>query len=160
MAMDILHQSPEIKNWDEVKLLQVAVDRLEKWYDHGLLILGDAAHAMSPIGGLGINVAIQDSIAAGNILVPAFRRGRPVLADLAQFQKRREWVVKMTQWFQVKLQNNLIDPIVQGTLTPKLWLPLRLLRMFPRLSHIPARIIGLGIRPEHVDESLRFVATN
>jgi len=139
-----------LRSWDDVKLLTVAVDRLEQWYQPGLLCIGDAAHAMSPIGGVGINLAIQDAVAAANLLA------RPLLADavttdlLAAVQRRREWPTRATQRAQVTIQNHVIEPFL-GT-SAKTTAP-RLLRLWARwapLRRLPARLIGLGIRPEHV----------
>ena len=141
----------EIADWDQVKLLTVAVDRLERWYRPGLLCIGDAAHAMSPIGGIGINLAIQDAVAAANILTPVLRRSGAVpVAALAAVQRRRELPTRLTQGTQVLIQNRIIGPVLasRGPL-PLPW-PLRLLRRFPALRRIPARLIGMGVRPEHV----------
>jgi 2-polyprenyl-6-methoxyphenol hydroxylase-like FAD-dependent oxidoreductase len=140
----------EIRTWDDVRLLTVAVDRLPRWFRDGLLCIGDAAHAMSPIGGVGINLAVQDAVAAANILVAPLRRGTVTTADLRRVQRRREFPTRMTQWLQVLIQNRVISRVLAGqrTLTPP-WL-LRLMARFPVLRRIPARLIGLGFRPEHV----------
>jgi len=134
--------------WDDVKLLTVRVDRLRRWYRPGLLCIGDAAHAMSPIGGIGINLAVQDAVAAANILAAPLRRGAVTTDDLANVQRRREWPTRATQWAQVQIQNRIITPVLgrAGTLP----LPLRLMRRWPVLTRIPARLIGVGVRPEHV----------
>jgi 2-polyprenyl-6-methoxyphenol hydroxylase-like FAD-dependent oxidoreductase len=140
----------ELTGWDDVKLLTVKVDRLRRWHRPGLLCIGDAAHAMSPIGGVGINLAIQDAVATANRLAPVLRRGAPTEADLHAVQRRREWPTKMTQRVQVFLQDRLITRALAGTLGKKLPLPLRLLGRFPFLRRIPARLLGVGFRPEHV----------
>jgi 2-polyprenyl-6-methoxyphenol hydroxylase-like FAD-dependent oxidoreductase len=140
----------ELTGWDDVKLLTVKVDRLRRWHRPGLLCIGDAAHAMSPIGGVGINLAIQDAVATANRLAPVLRRGAPTEADLHAVQRRREWPTRMTQRVQVFLQDRLITRALAGTLSRRLPLPLRLLRWFPFLRRIPARLFGVGFRPEHV----------
>ena len=140
----------EIKRWDDVKLLTVAVDRLARWYRPGLVCIGDAAHAMSPIGGVGINLAIQDAVAAANILAEPLRRRGVTLDHLAQIQSRRAFPTKVTQGLQVFIQNNLIGPVLASDKRLKApWL-FRLMDIFPFLRRIPARLIGMGVRPEHV----------
>ncbi|HUJ97373.1 MAG TPA: FAD-dependent oxidoreductase, partial [Stellaceae bacterium] len=145
----------EIATWDQVKLLTVAVDRLERWYQPGLLLIGDAAHAMSPIGGIGINLAIQDAVAAANILVPWLKRepGPVAEAPLAQIQRRRLLPTRLTQALQVAIQNRVISRVLEskGKLRPPT--VLRLLQRFPALRRIPARILGMGFRPEHVRDA-------
>jgi 2-polyprenyl-6-methoxyphenol hydroxylase-like FAD-dependent oxidoreductase len=140
----------ELQSWDDVRLLTVAVDRLKRWYRPGLLCIGDAAHAMSPIGGVGINLAVQDAVAAANLLAKPLRAGTVQTAHLRRMQRRREFPTRMTQWLQVQIQNRVLSRVLAGrkTLTPP-W-PLRLLGRFPVLRRIPARLIGLGFRPEHV----------
>jgi 2-polyprenyl-6-methoxyphenol hydroxylase-like FAD-dependent oxidoreductase len=140
----------ELASWDDVKLLTVAVDRLETWYQPGLLLIGDAAHAMSPVGGVGINLALQDAVAAANILVPRMKAGTPTLDDLRAVQRRREWPTKMTQRMQVLIQNRVITNVLRGTKTPKPPALLRLVGHTPLLQRIPARVIGMGFRPEHI----------
>jgi 2-polyprenyl-6-methoxyphenol hydroxylase-like FAD-dependent oxidoreductase len=133
-----------------VKLLTVAVDRLTRWYRRGLLCIGDAAHAMSPVGGVGVNLAVQDAVAAANILAEPLRAG-PVGEDLlAAVQKRRELPTRVTQRLQVIVQNNVITGALasKGPIKPPL--PAKLLQRFPILRRIPARLVGMGIRPEHV----------
>ncbi|MBV8752692.1 MAG: FAD-dependent oxidoreductase [Hyphomicrobiales bacterium] len=141
----------EIADWDHVKLLTVAVERLRQWCRPGLLCIGDAAHAMSPIGGIGINLAIQDAVATGNLLAEPLRRGPVTLDHLWAVQRRRELPTRITQRAQVFIQNRVIGPVLttQAKSFP-LPLPLRLLRDWPFLRRIPARIIGMGVRPEHV----------
>lgn len=140
----------ELKDWDQVKLLGVMVDHLTRWYREGLLCIGDAAHAMSPLGGVGINLAIQDAVAAANVLIPAFETGEPTTADLEKIQHRRQWPTRMTQRLQIFMHNRVIIPYLRshGHVTPP-W-TLRLFNRIPFLRWIPARIIGIGFRPEHI----------
>ena len=139
----------EIESWDDVKLLTVRVDRLKSWHRPGLLFIGDAAHAMSPIGGVGINLAIQDAVAAANLLHEPLQRGTPGESDLARVQQRRMFPTRVTQRIQTTIQNRIIDPMLSGT-PPRVAWPLELLQTWPWLQRLPARAIGLGIRPEHV----------
>jgi 2-polyprenyl-6-methoxyphenol hydroxylase-like FAD-dependent oxidoreductase len=141
----------ELKDWNDIKLLTVSVNRLRQWWRSGLLCLGDAAHAMSPVGGVGINLAIQDAVAATNILTPALLRGAVSDGLLMQVQERREFPTRMTQRLQVFAHKNLLTPALSNK-TPMHRLPLvlRLLQWFPMLRRIPAHVIGLGFRPEHV----------
>jgi len=140
----------ELADWSDIRLLTVAVDRLLAWHRPGLLCIGDAAHAMSPIGGVGINLAIQDAVAAANILAPRLLKGGVTEDDLQRVQRRREFPTRATQRLQVFLQNRVIGRVLQSTgkLSPPL--PIRLLGRWPWLRRIPARLIGLGFRPEHV----------
>jgi 2-polyprenyl-6-methoxyphenol hydroxylase-like FAD-dependent oxidoreductase len=142
----------EIADWDHVKLLTVAVDRLRQWCRPGLLCIGDAAHAMSPIGGIGINLAIQDAVAAGNILAEPLRRGPVGLDRLWAVQRRRELATRLTQRAQVLIQNRVIGRVLtaQAKSFSRIPLPLRLLRDWPFLRRIPARLVGMGVQPEHV----------
>ena len=144
----------EIENFDAVKLLSVAVDRLESWWRENFLCIGDAAHAMSPIGGVGINLAIQDAVAAANILIPAFRRGKPASADLQAVQRRREFPTKITQALQVFLQNRILRRTLASETRAKVPFLLRPLQYIPALRSIPARAIGLGARSEMPDMKL------
>ncbi len=147
---DVSDRVGEINNWDDVKLLTVTVDVLRRWWKPGLICIGDAAHAMSPIGGVGINLAVQDAVAAANILAAPLR-SRAVTDDtLAAVQKRREFPTRATQRMQLILQNSLIGPALRGTgPRPKAPLLMRMLQ-WPLLNRIPARVIALGIRPEHI----------
>jgi 2-polyprenyl-6-methoxyphenol hydroxylase-like FAD-dependent oxidoreductase len=140
----------ELKSWDDIKLLTVKVDRLRQWYKPGLLCIGDAAHAMSPIGGVGINLAVQDAVAAANILAGPLRTRTIGTQDLAAVQRRRTFPTRATQWLQVQVQNRIISRVLASheTLSPP-W-PVRLLNRCPVLQRLPARIVGLGFRPEHV----------
>ena len=141
----------ELRDWNDVKLLSVALDRLRQWYRPGLLCIGDAAHAMSPIGGVGINLAVQDAVAAANILYQPLRRGPPALADLRAVQRRRELPTRLTQAVQSQVQTHVIGQVLAGNRPiTALPLPLRALNRWPYLQRIPARLVGLGFRPEHV----------
>lgn len=144
------HHVEEIKSWDQISLLTVTIDRLTKWYLPGFLCIGDAAHAMSPMGGVGINLAIQDAVAAANYLIPAFKKNNVTEETLLQIQKRRTLPTKIIQGFQIMMQNRLIDRVLGNPVHPKLAWPIKLLQRFPFLRRFPARLIGLGFRPEHV----------
>src|SRR5262249_23026362 len=136
-----------LTDWEDVKLLTVVVDRLRQWYRSGLLCIGDAAHAMSPVGGVGINLAIQDAVAAANLLTLLLRKGQTTEADLRKVQRRREWPTRLTQRLQVFIQNRVISRVLAGRKQLALPWPLRLLQRFPFLRRIPARLIGIGFRP-------------
>jgi 2-polyprenyl-6-methoxyphenol hydroxylase-like FAD-dependent oxidoreductase len=141
----------ELRDWTDVKLLTVAVDRLRRWYRPGLLCIGDAAHAMSPIAGVGINLAVQDAVAAANVLVPLLRGGGEVGTEpLARIQRRRALPTRLTQAMQVLIQNRVLSRVLASTAPVRPALPFRLLNRFPLLQRIPARLIGIGFRPEHV----------
>ena len=141
----------ELGDWDAIKLLTVRVDRLLRWYRPGLLCIGDAAHAMSPVGGVGINLAIQDAVAAANILAAPLSAGRLTTEDLRRVQRRREWPTRITQRVQIFVQNRVITRVLSGAgmITPPFLV--RLIARLPFLSRIPARLIGIGFRPEHVN---------
>jgi len=138
----------EIDSWDKVKLLTVAVDRLRRWYRPGLLCIGDAAHAMSPIGGVGINLAVQDAVAAANILAEPLRGGTATIETLKRVQQRREFPTRFTQRMQIVLQNNIISPALGGK-QPRAPFFMKLMQ-WPLLRRIPGRVLALGIRPEHI----------
>jgi 2-polyprenyl-6-methoxyphenol hydroxylase-like FAD-dependent oxidoreductase len=140
----------EIASWDDVKLLTVSVDRLKRWARPGLLCVGDAAHAMSPIGGVGINLAIQDAVAAANILWEKLRTGPVPLEILKKVQERREWPTRATQRLQLFIQDRVISNVLARKTTPRPPLVVKLLQWFPPLRRIPARVLGMGFRPEHV----------
>jgi 2-polyprenyl-6-methoxyphenol hydroxylase-like FAD-dependent oxidoreductase len=141
----------ELRDWEQVKLLTVRVDRLERWYREGLLCIGDAAHAMSPVGGVGINLAIQDAVATANLLTGPLRAGRLTVEDLKRVQQRREFPTRVTQRIQVAVQNRIVGRILGGSFTAPL--AVRLMARFPWLRRIPGWLIGNGIRPEHVTAS-------
>jgi 2-polyprenyl-6-methoxyphenol hydroxylase-like FAD-dependent oxidoreductase len=140
----------ELRSWDEVKLLTVKVDRLRRWYRPGLLCIGDAAHAMSPIGGVGINLAVQDAVASANILAEPLRVRGATVDDLNAVQQRRELPTRLTQRLQVLGQNRIVHRVLNSTGHLSAPWPLRLFNRFPTLRRIPARLIGMGIRPEHL----------
>jgi len=140
----------ELKDWEPIRLLTVKVDRLQKWYRPGLLIIGDAAHAMSPVGGVGINLAIQDAVAAANTLAERLARDTVSLADLQRVQLRRDFPTRMTQAMQIFIQNRLVSRILGSTQDfPLPWL-LKLMQRWPILRRLPARVVGIGFRAEHV----------
>ena len=140
----------ELRDWDDIKLLTVAVDRLSRWFRPGLLCIGDAAHAMSPIGGVGINLAIQDAVATANILSERLRQGSVGLTDLEAVQRRRTFPTRATQRMQLIVQNNVIRRVLSSTKPLRAPWPVRLLSRWRFLQRIPARVIGVGFRPEHV----------
>ena len=145
----------EIDSWDKVKLLSVTVDHVREWAKEGVLLVGDSAHAMSPLGGVGINYAIHDAVAAGNILVPAFREGDLSLPVLQQLQARRETPVRRMQRIQVIAQDRVLSPLLNKD--EELTMPwfLKLFLYFPVLRRIPARVLGIGFGPEHVEISFK-----
>jgi 2-polyprenyl-6-methoxyphenol hydroxylase-like FAD-dependent oxidoreductase len=140
----------ELATWDDIKLLTVAVNRLDTWYRPGLLFIGDAAHAMSPVGGVGINLAIQDAVATANTLVPRMRQGAATLDDLRAVQRRRELPTRLTQRMQVLIQNRVISNVLRGTATPEPPWAVRILGRYPVLRRLPARAVAMGFRPEHI----------
>jgi len=143
----------DVRSWSDVKLLTVAVDRLLDWSKPGLLCIGDAAHAMSPVGGVGINLAIQDAVAAANLLAAPLRDGGPISEDeLDQVRRRRLWPTKATQRMQVAIQNNVLVKVMASRAGEPLEvpLPMRVLTALPPLQRLFARLLGMGVRPEHV----------
>src|SRR3989441_1817692 len=140
----------ELRGWDDVKLLTVKIDRLRQWYRPGLLCIGDAAHAMSPVGGVGINLAIQDAVAAANLLAEPLRQGRCSVEELRRVQRRRELPTHLTQRLQIFMQNRVIRRVLGSAEQIAPPFAIRLVARFPFLSRIPARLIGIGVRPEHV----------
>ena len=141
----------DVKSWEDVKLLTVAINRLKRWTRPGLLCIGDAAHAMSPVGGVGVNLAVQDAVATANLLAAKLANGCPTEEELDAVRRRREFPVRMTQRMQVIAQNNIISVALQPGGAPlKVPLVMRLITAVPWLQGITARLVGLGIRPEHV----------
>jgi 2-polyprenyl-6-methoxyphenol hydroxylase-like FAD-dependent oxidoreductase len=140
----------ELRAWKDVSVLTVVVDRLTRWSRPGLLCIGDAAHAMSPIGGVGINLAIQDAVAAANILGAAFQRGTPTDRDLQAVQNRRMFPTRATQRLQLTIQNNVIRRVLGSTKPLTLPWFFKLFQRLPYLRRIPARLVGIGFRPEHI----------
>jgi len=151
MAPFLRDRVDEIVGWDAVKLLTVVVDRLPRWHRPGLLCIGDAAHAMSPIGGVGVNLAVQDAVAAANILAGPLQKRRLGDADLAAVQRRRELPVRLIQGIQVLVQNRVFGPVLtEGGGELKAPFVLNLFNWLPFLRRFPARVVGMGFRPEHV----------
>ncbi len=147
----LLDRVEELRTWDDVKLLTVAVDRLRAWWRPGLLCIGDAAHAMSPIGGVGINLAIQDAVAAANILTPKLKTGTPDPDALKAVEERREFPTEATQKLQLVIQNRVIRGVLSSAKPLAVPWPMKLLEHWPILRRIPARVLGMGFRPEHVN---------
>ena len=150
IAPDFSDRTRELQDWDDVRLLTVKIDRLHQWWRPGLLCIGDSAHAMSPIGGVGINLAIQDAVATANLLAGRLRTGTPTPDELHTVQRRRQWPARMTQWIQIVIQNRIISRALLLQRDPKPPLALTLLDRVALLRRIPARLIGIGFRPEHV----------
>jgi 2-polyprenyl-6-methoxyphenol hydroxylase-like FAD-dependent oxidoreductase len=140
----------ELRDWKQVSLLTVAVDRLDQWSRPGLLCIGDAAHAMSPIGGVGINLAIQDAVATANLLGDKLLRQNSFGSELEVVQRRRDFPTRATQRVQLIVQNKVIKHVLGSSKPLRVGWPLKLLRNFPVLRRIPARMVGVGFRPEHV----------
>jgi 2-polyprenyl-6-methoxyphenol hydroxylase-like FAD-dependent oxidoreductase len=140
----------ELNDWNEIKLLTVVVDRLRTWHKPGLLCIGDAAHAMSPVGGVGINLAIQDAVAAANILSAPLASGRLSDDDLARVQRRRELPTRVIQRVQLAIQDQFLRQALERRGDVKVPLAMRLLQRYPVLRRIPAGLVGVGVRPEHV----------
>ncbi|QOZ21804.1 FAD-dependent oxidoreductase [Bradyrhizobium sp. CCBAU 21365] len=153
---DVLHLAPilkagiaDVKSFDDVKLLTVAINRLTRWTRPGLLCIGDAAHAMSPIGGVGVNLAVQDAVATANILAAKLVHGVPSEDELDAVRRRREFPVRVTQRMQVIAQNNIISAALKAGDQP-VPLALRLITAMPWLQGLTARLVAVGVRPEHV----------
>jgi 2-polyprenyl-6-methoxyphenol hydroxylase-like FAD-dependent oxidoreductase len=144
----------DLATWDDIKLLAVTVDRLERWWKPGLLCIGDAAHAMSPIGGVGINLAVQDAVAASNILAQSLANPRTpadtITSLLARVQQRRLFPARVTQAVQVAIQNRIFNPLLDSSRPPRLPMVVKLLNRFPALRVLPAYAVGVGVRAEHV----------
>lgn len=144
----------ELESWEQVKLLSVQVNRLETWWRPGLLCIGDAAHAMSPVGGVGVNLAVQDAVAAANRLANPLRQGTLAAADLAAIQGRREWPTRMTQRLQLLIHNRVLLGTLRSTSNFRAPFLLRIMGHVPLVRDLPGRIVGLGVRPERSDPSL------
>ncbi len=147
----------ELKSFDDIKLLTVAIDRLREWHRPGLLCIGDAAHAMSPVGGVGVNLAVQDAVAAANILAEPLRANAVTSEHLAAVQSRRTLPMRVIQRMQVIVQNKLLSPALNSTERPKPPFVMRLMQWFPILRTIPAWLVGNGVRPEHIRTPERAV---
>ncbi len=140
----------ELRTWDDIRLLTVKIDRLERWYKPGLLCIGDAAHAMSPVGGVGINLAIQDAVATANLLAAPLKNKSLTLTDLHRVQRRRQFPTRVTQRVQVFIQDRVINRAITATQQIKPPRIVRWLQRWPRLRRLPAHMVGMGARPEHV----------
>ena len=140
----------ELDDWSKIKLLTVQVNRLREWSCEGLLCIGDSAHAMSPAGGVGINLAIQDAVATANLLAEKLQRGPVPIGDLRTVQARREWPTRLIQGMQVFIHRRVVTGRMSGEKKTALPFVFRLLKWFPILRQLPARFIGLGPRPEHI----------
>jgi len=140
----------ELKSWDDIKLLSVTVDRLRQWWRPGLICIGDAAHAMSPIGGVGINLAVQDAVAAANRLAAPLQAGTVSDDDLRAIQARRTFPVRFTQRLQLAMQDQIISRALDATRQPKAPFMFKLFDAFPPLRRVPGRLLAVGVRPEHV----------
>jgi 2-polyprenyl-6-methoxyphenol hydroxylase-like FAD-dependent oxidoreductase len=147
-------QVDELQDWDQIKLLTVQVNRLRQWYRPGLLCIGDAAHAMSPVGGVGINLAIQDAVAAANLLTDPLREGRITEWWLAQVQQRREFPTRVTQRIQV-MAHGLLQRVFANPGPAKAPWQLKLVTSLPGVQHVMARVVGIGVRPEHIKGATR-----
>ncbi|MFI5134054.1 MAG: FAD-dependent oxidoreductase [Chitinophagales bacterium] len=141
----------ELKDWEQIRLLSVAIDHLEKWYCDGLLCIGDAAHAMSPVGGVGINLAVQDAVAAANILYQSLKENKPVETRmLKRVQKRRSLPTKFTQRLQIAMQNTVISPSLSGSKQKRPPFFMRMVNRWSILRRITGKLIGIGVRAEHI----------
>ncbi len=154
LAPFLATSADKLQSWDEIKLLSVGLDHAKEWYKDGVLCIGDSAHTMSPMGGVGINVAIHDAVAAGNVLVRAFKRSTPTTNDLKEVQGRREKAVRKMQRIQRFAQDRILIPYLHTRGETHVPLPLRVLSWFPFLQAIPARFIGIGFDPQHIEKDL------
>jgi 2-polyprenyl-6-methoxyphenol hydroxylase-like FAD-dependent oxidoreductase len=161
---DVLRLAPilkggiaDVKSFDDVKLLTVAINRLPRWTRPGLLCIGDAAHAMSPIGGVGVNLAVQDAIATANILAAKLVQGCPSEDELDAVRRRREFPVRVTQRMQVVAQNNIITAALRSG-AQGVPFALRLITAMPWLQGLTAHLVGIGVRPEHVHSPAQGLA--
>jgi 2-polyprenyl-6-methoxyphenol hydroxylase-like FAD-dependent oxidoreductase len=156
MAPFLHDRVAELDDWSKIKLLTVQINRLERWAREGLLCIGDSAHAMSPAGGVGINLALQDAVATANLFAAKLCAGPVSLADLDEVQKRREWPVRLIQRMQVFVHRHVVSGRASGSDRDSLPFIGRLFRWFPFLRRLPARFIGVGPRPEHVQSPSAF----
>jgi 2-polyprenyl-6-methoxyphenol hydroxylase-like FAD-dependent oxidoreductase len=150
MSPFLRDRTDELKGWEDIKLLTVTIDRLRAWHRPGLICIGDAAHAMSPVGGVGVNLAVQDAVAAANLLAEPLKHASVTSADLEAVQRRRALPMRAIQWLQVQIQNRILSPVLASTERPRPPLALKLLQWCPVLRRVSARLVGIGIRPEHI----------
>ena len=142
-----------LKDWTQIAVLSVESSRVSQWYKPGLLLLGDAAHVMSPIGGVGINYAIQDAVVTANVLAAPLKHGNVCLEELREVQRQREWPVTVIQWVQTQIQKRVIAAALQSTADLQMpWL-LRVLLHIPVLRNIPARVLAFGVREVHLRDT-------
>jgi 2-polyprenyl-6-methoxyphenol hydroxylase-like FAD-dependent oxidoreductase len=150
VAPEFADRTSALADWDQIKLLTVTIDRLRQWARSGLLCIGDCAHAMSPIGGVGINLAIQDAVAAANLLGPILRQRAPTLAELQRVQQRRELPTRLIQNLQMAIQDRVMTRVLNLQADPKPPFLVKLLDRCAYLRRIPAWLVGIGFRREHV----------
>ena len=155
LAPELGERVDELRDWEQVKLLTVQANRLRRWYRPGLLCIGDAAHAMSPVGGVGINLALQDAVVAANVLAAPLKAGRVRMRDLAAVQRRREWPTRIIQALQAALQQQVTAPALQPDATPGLGTAARVFLALPVLRNLPARLIAFGVWPVHLHGPLQ-----
>ena len=146
-----------LKEWKQIAVLSVESSRVNRWYKPGLLLIGDAAHVMSPIGGVGINYAIQDAVVAANVLSGPLLQGRVAIEELREVQRQREWPVTVIQWIQTQIQKRVIAAALQSTTTLQMPAPLRVLLRLPIIRDLPARILAFGVREVHVRQPERLI---
>lgn len=149
---DLVHELAEM---DDVKFLDVRLNELPVWHRDGLLCIGDSAHAMAPVGGVGINLAVQDAVAAATLLAGPLKRGRPTPEDLAKVRARRLLPTKAVQGLQRVMHRVILRPVMAGKRNGPPAPMIALFSRFPRLSYVPARMLGLGVRPEHAPDFAR-----
>lgn len=152
---DLMVEFPEraehLKDWKQIAVLSVESSRVDRWYKPGLLLIGDAAHVMSPIGGVGINYAIQDAVVAANVLIAPLKQRNVCLEELREVQRQREGPVAVIQWIQTQVQKRIIAAALRSTTALQIPLPLRILLRIPVLRDIPARVLAFGVREVHVE---------
>ena len=151
LMMEFPDRIKHLKDWKQVTVLSVESSRADRWYKPGLLLIGDAAHVMSPIGGVGINYAIQDAVVTANVLSRSLKQGNVCIEELREVQRQREWPVAMIQWIQTQIQKRVIAAALQSTKALQMPAPLRVLLRVPVIRDLPARVLAFGVRPVHVE---------